>query len=190
MGFTPLEGLVMATRAGSVDPGLLLWLVEHAGLAPRELSRGLEHASGLLGLAGTADLRAVLERAEAGDERAALARGVYLHRLCTGIGAMTAALGGLDALAFTGGAGERSCALRAYVGAALEFIGVAVDPQANAQATGDADISAPGATVATWVVTSREDLQIAHDVRALLTNASSGGTSAPDPGGSRHDDRH
>ena len=94
MGFTPLEGLVMATRSGSVDPGLLLWLLEQTGMAELELARALEHESGLLGLAGTADMREVLARAGDGDEPRELALDVYVHRLRAGIAAMAAALGG------------------------------------------------------------------------------------------------
>ena len=112
MGFTPNEGLVMATRSGSVDPGLLLWLEEHVGMPPSELASTLEHRSGLLGLSGTADMRAVLEAESQGDADAALAIGVYLHRLRAGIAAMVAALGGLDVLVFTGGVGERSAPVR------------------------------------------------------------------------------
>src|SRR4029079_18643105 len=113
MGFTPLEGLVMATRSGSVDPGLLLWLEEHAGLAPSELASILEHRSGLLGLAGDADMRAVLAAEDAGAEAAHVADEVSLHLLRAGIGAMATALDGLDVLVFTGGVGERSAPIRA-----------------------------------------------------------------------------
>ena len=116
MGFTPLEGLVMATRSGSVDPGMLLWLMEHEGLSPGELSDALEHRSGLLGLAGSADMREIVERAAAGEPPARLALDVYVHRLRAGIAAMAAALGGLDALVFTGGVGEHSEAVRAAGG--------------------------------------------------------------------------
>lgn len=169
MGFTPLEGLVMATRSGDVDPGLVLWLLEHAGVDLREMAETLEHGSGLLGLAGSGDMRFVLERAAAGDERAALARDVYLHRLRAGIAAMAAALGGIDVLAFTGGVGENAAEVRSGAAAGLGFLGVAIDSDRNAQARGDADISAEAAQVKTYVVTSREDLEIAAEVRALLS---------------------
>lgn len=168
MGFTPLEGLVMATRSGSVDPGLPLWLVEHAGLGAHEVARALEHESGLLGLAGTADLREVLRRAEDGDAAAVLARDVHAHRLRAGIAAMTASLGGLDALVFTGGAGERAAAVRAAAAEGLAFLGVAVDAARNARARPDAEIGADGAAVRTLVLAAREDLEIARQVRALL----------------------
>src|SRR5215210_7540118 len=105
MGFTPLEGLVMATRSGSVDPGLLLWLQRHEGISSEEMADALEHESGLLGIAGTADMRELLAR---NDPDAQLALGVYIHRLRAGIAAMVASLGGLDALVFTGGVGERA----------------------------------------------------------------------------------
>jgi acetate kinase len=168
MGFTPLDGLVMATRSGSVDPGLLLWLLERGGLSSAQLADGLQHEAGLLGLTGTADLREVQRRADAGDRDAALGLDVYVHRLRAAIAAMAAALGGLDALAFTGGVGEHAPTVRARVAAGLSFLGVAIDAHANAVARADADISAPGAAVATHVVSAREDLEIAGQVRALL----------------------
>jgi acetate kinase len=147
MGFTPLEGLVMATRSGSVDPGLLLWLEEHVGMPPAELARALEHESGLLGLAGDADMQAVLAAEEAGSADAALAVGVYLHRLRAGIAAMTASLGGLDVLVFTGGVGEHSAPIRERASDGLGFL---------------------GAGVTTLVIPAREDLQIAREVRSVL----------------------
>jgi acetate kinase len=168
MGFTPLEGLVMATRSGSVDPGLLLWLLERESVSVGEMAEALEHDAGLLALAGTADMREVLERADT-DGRARLALDVYVHRLRAGIAAMAAALGGLDALVFTGGVGERAAAVRAGAADGLAFLGVAIDPAANA-AVGDtdADVSAPGAAARTLVVRAREDLEIAGQVRAVL----------------------
>jgi acetate kinase len=168
MGFTPLEGLVMATRSGSVDPGLLVWLLEHEALTTTELGHALDHESGLLGLAGTADMREVLARAGALDPAATLARDVYLHRLRAAIAAMAAAMGGLDALAFTGGVGERSAEIRASAAGGLGFLGVAIDPEDNAGAAGDAEISATAAPVRTVVIHAREDLQIAHEVRRVV----------------------
>jgi acetate kinase len=170
MGFTPLDGLVMATRSGSVDPGLVLWLEEHAGMPPGELAATLESRSGLLGLTGTSDMREVLSRAAAGDSRAVLGRDVYLHRLRGCIAAMAAAMDGLDALVFTGGVGERSPEIRSRAAAGLGFLGVQVDAARNA-ASPDADdyeISAPGAPVRTFVIAAREDKQIAAEVRQVL----------------------
>jgi acetate kinase len=168
MGFTPLEGLVMATRSGSVDPGLLLWLLERSRLSERDLARALEHESGLLGLAGSADMREVQTRAAGGEEDAMLALEVYLHRLRAAIAAMAAALGGLDALVFTGGVGEHAAEIRARAVEGLEFLGLAIDPAHNAAAAGDADITADGARAATLVLRAREDVEIARQTRRVL----------------------
>jgi acetate kinase len=168
MGFTPLEGLVMATRSGSVDPGLVLWLEEHEHLTAHEIATALERRSGLTALAGTADMRQVQEAAGRGDPDASLALGVYLHRLAAGVAAMTAATGGLDALVFTGGVGENSAGVRGAAAERLAWLGVAVDPARNEAAHGDADVSAAGAAVRCLVVAAREDLQIAGEVRRLL----------------------
>jgi acetate kinase len=169
MGFTPLEGLVMATRSGSVDPGMLLWLLEHEGLSPGELADALEHRSGLLGLADSADMHEVVERADEDDPTAGLALDVYIHRLRAGIAAMAAALGGLDALVFTGGVGEHSAAVRERAAAGLGFLGVAVDEVRNREIQGNGEIGAQGAEVRTLVLTAREDIEIARQVRTLLS---------------------
>ena len=162
MGFTPLEGLVMNTRAGSVDPGLVLWLINEAGLAPAEVAEGLERHSGLAGLSGTSgDLRHI----GAGT----LAFDVYVHRLRREIAAMAAALDGLDALVFTGGVGEHQPVVRAGAGAGLRFLGVDIDAAKNAVASGDAEIGVAGGPVRSVVVTAREDLEISRQVRAVLT---------------------
>jgi acetate kinase len=168
MGFTPLEGLVMATRSGSVDPGLLLWLLERTELSERELAVALEHDSGLLGLAGSADMRDVVAGAAKGEPRARLALDVYVHRLRSGIGSMAAALGGLDVLAFTGGVGEHSQEIRAAAVEGLGFLGAAINKSANAGGGGDRDISAATANVSTLVVKAREDVEIAEQTRRVL----------------------
>ena len=170
MGFTPLEGLVMATRSGSVDPGLLLWLLEHTPLSEREMGDALEHRSGLRGLAGTPDLREVIERAGRDDADAVLALGVLEHRLRASIAAMAAALGGLDVLVFTGGVGEHAPLVRAHAAGGLRFLGVGLDEAANEAATADADITATGAAVRTLVVTAREDLEMARQARAVVAS--------------------
>lgn len=165
MGFTPLEGLVMATRSGSVDPGLLLWVQERAGVSAAELSAALEHRSGLLGLAGNADLQVVLEAEAGGDPRAALAVEVYLHRLRAAVASMAAAMGGLDVLVFTGGVGEHSAPIRLRAAEGLGFLGVAVDAPENEAARPDCDISTAGSAARVLVIEAREDLQIAAEVR-------------------------
>jgi len=168
MGFTPLDGLVMATRSGSVDPGLLLWLEEHVGMPPSELASNLEHRSGLLGLAGTADMREVLEMEARGEPSAVLAAGVYLHRLRAAIASMVAALGGLDVLVFTGGVGERSAPVRLRSTEGLEFLGVKIDRTANDAARPDQELTAAGARARTFVIEAREDLEIARGVCQVL----------------------
>lgn len=168
MGFTPLEGLVMATRSGSIDPSVPLWLLANAGLTRAEVQEALERDSGLVGLAGTADMREVLRRAANGDAGAALARDVYVHALRAGIARMTASMGGVDALVFTGGVGEGSSEIRSLAAAGLEFLGIRLDEPRNLQAAGDADISAAGASVRALVVQAREDLQMARETRVLL----------------------
>lgn len=169
MGFTPLEGLVMATRSGSVDPGLVLWLMERTGLSEREIAHALEHESGLLGLGGSADMRAILSGARRGERDETLALGVYLHRLRAGIAAMAASLGGIDVLAFTGGVGERSAALRQAAAAGLSFLGVELSREANEDGRGDRDISAADAPVRAVLVRAREDLVIAREVASVLS---------------------
>ena len=165
MGFTPLEGLVMATRSGSVDPGLLLWLLEREAMDERALAEALEHESGLRGLAGSGDMREVIADAAAGDERARLAFDVYIHRLRGLIASMAAAAGGIDALVFTGGVGENSSAVRAAAVEGLGFLGLALDPERNEQARPDGRVDEPGSVARVLVIAAREDLEIAHLVR-------------------------
>ncbi|SFN90799.1 MULTISPECIES: acetate/propionate family kinase [Actinomadura] len=167
MGFTPLEGLVMASRAGSIDPGIPLWLIKH-GLTAEEVNRALERDSGLRGLTGTGDMRRIRELAAAHDVAALAALDVYHHRLRACAAAMTASLGGLDALVFTGGVGEHDPSVRMRLAEDLGHLGAAVDPDRNAAADGDTDITHAGAAVRTLVVTAREDLEIAAAVRNCL----------------------
>lgn len=161
MGFTPLDGLVMASRSGSLDPGAVLWLAEHTG---EDVAAVLAHESGLLGLSGTADMRELLRRVDDADERAGFALDVYLHRLVSLLGGCVAALGGLDALAFSGGIGEHSDRIRELVADRLAWLGVAIDPAASGE-----EITGDGAGVRTFVVHAREDLQMAAELRRLLT---------------------
>jgi len=164
MGFTPLEGLVMATRSGDVDPGLLLWLQQNGDVGVAELNDTLERRSGLAGLTGTSgDMRDVLARADAGDDAARLAYDVWLHRLRAAVAAMAAAMDGVDALAFTAGIGEHAARALADACAGLAFLGLSVDDEPNDRTTGDGVIGE-----AVVVVTAREDRQIAAEVRALL----------------------
>jgi acetate kinase len=168
MGFTPLQGLVMATRSGDLDPGLLLWLEEHAHMPPGALADTLEHHSGLLGLSGTADMAEVLTRMTQGDEAAELAFAVYQHRLRAAIASMVASMGGIDALVFTGGVGEHAPIVREKAAAGLGFLGIDVNADLNRAAVPDREIGASDAKVRTLVIEAREDLQIASEVRQVL----------------------
>jgi acetate kinase len=185
MGFTPLEGLVMATRAGSVDPGLVLWLLANTELSVDQVNNALEHESGLLGLSeSTGDLQRLLQLEEAGDPRARLAISVYAHRLASLVAAMTVSLGGLDVVTFTGGVGENSSRIRALAVERLSHLGLAIDQSLDDAAEGDVDISAPGSGVRVLVLRSREDLEIARLVRSVVSQDQSGprrGSSDPGP---------
>lgn len=177
MGFTPLEGLVMATRSGSVDPGLVTYLLRQ-GIGLEELDDALERHSGLVALAGTGDMRTLLDRLETGEKAAEAALGVYLHHLVAGVAAMAAALGGLDVLSFTGGVGERAAEVRRRAAARLSFLGVTLDEEANAALSGEGEVGAAGAAVRTVVVSAREDLEIARLVESVLDQAGSFGSDA------------
>jgi acetate kinase len=174
MGFTPLEGLVMATRSGSVDPGAVLAMQQRHGLSAAEVERALTHQSGLLGLAGTADMRQIVDRADGGDGNARLALEVYVHRLRSSIAAMAAAMGGVDALTFSGGVGENAPSVRAEAAAGLAFLGVAVDDAANRSAAADREISAVGSQVRTFVIRAREDVEIADACRRVMSDHRAG----------------
>ncbi len=178
MGFTPLDGLVMATRSGSVDPGLVPWLIEHAHLSASEVATALEQASGLLALAGTADMRVVEAGVARSDSDAVLAFDTYIHRLVGGVATMTAALGGIDILAFTGGVGEHSALVRRRAAEHLDFLGVGIGGT-NDHADSDCDITAAGRPVSTVVITAREDLQIAREARRVLAAASPSSDLSP-----------
>ncbi|MFB9907627.1 acetate/propionate family kinase [Allokutzneria oryzae] len=170
MGFTPVDGLVQGTRCGSLDPGLVLWLLDGRGLTRAQVADGLGHQSGLLALAGTADMRAVLRRRAEGDERCAQAVDVYLHRLCASVAGMAAAMNGLDLLVFTGGIGENSAELRAEAAHRLAWLGVAVDELVNTTTVrgADGEISPATAQVRVVVVRAREDIEIAAQTRSVL----------------------
>ena len=171
MGFTPTEGLVMATRPGDVDPGAIAWVAAH-GVAPRELADALERRSGLLGLSGglTGDMRVLLQHRARGDPAAILAVDVYVHRLRAKIAAMTAATDGTDAVVFTAGVGENASEIRGEACQHLEWIGISIDDDINrAVGSDDVDISRDGAKVRTLVVHAREDLVIAAGCRTALS---------------------
>jgi acetate kinase len=163
MGFTPLEGVPMATRAGSLDPGALLYLLRH-GVSVAELDHALEHESGLTALGRSGDVKTLEQDGSAG---ARLALDIYCYRVAQAVAAMTVALGGLDALAFTGGVGEHSAFVRAAVCGRLTLLGVDLDPAANDAVDGEAEIGTPSSPVRVQVVNSREDIVVARACREV-----------------------
>jgi acetate kinase len=163
MGLTPLEGLVMGTRAGDIDPGALIYLARQKGMSVDEIDADLNGESGLEGLCGVSDLRDVLQREAAGDPRARLALDVYVYRIRKYIGAYTAALGHVDAIIFTAGVGENSPDIRERACAGLETLGVELDGALNRSPSNDARaIHREGAPVAVLVVPTNEELEIAE----------------------------
>jgi len=169
MGFTPLEGLVMGSRSGDLDPAIALHMARVGGMDWNSLDQALNQASGLKGLAGVSDMREILQRAAAGDAAAKLALDVYCYRIKKYIGAYYAALGRVDALVFTGGVGENAAPVRSQACAGLASLGIAIDEAKNTQALEEsATIQKSGAGVAVLVVRTNEALQIARAVRALL----------------------
>jgi acetate kinase len=162
MGFTPLEGIMMGTRSGSIDPGIPIYLVRHRGYGADRLDRALNKESGLKGVSGiSGDMREIVAAMQAGHARAALAFDIYVYRLVGAIGAMTASLGGLDALVFTAGIGENCAPLREQACRRLEFLGVRLDLEKNAAPTMDSDIAAPDSRVRVVVLHAEEDWEIA-----------------------------
>jgi acetate kinase len=166
MGFTPMDGLVMATRTGRIDPGAVLWLAENTD---EDLPRVLARESGLLGLAGTADMREVLSRRGAGDPEATLALDVYLHRFAAEAAGMAAALAGLDVVVLTGGVGEGGPLVQSLLVERLAWLGVRMDEHAPGSDEGGVqDVTAEGSTARVLVVHAREDLQMVREVAAAL----------------------
>jgi acetate kinase len=170
MGLTPLEGLVMGTRCGDIDPSVILQIMAKEGLTLHEANSLLNKHSGLQGLSGTSsDMRDLIEKGGEDNERVELAIDVYCYRLTKYIGAYAAALGGLDALVFTAGVGENSAMIRGKVCAGLEFMGIELDPQANEQAVGtEALISKKGGRVKVFAIPTNEELVIAKDTEKIV----------------------
>ncbi len=173
MGFTPLEGLMMGTRSGTVDPGMLVYLLRHKGLDVSAVDKALNYESGLLGLSGvSSDMRQVLA-ALAGNPDARLAIDVYVHRIRQTVGAMAATLGGIDALVFTAGVGEHAPEIRRRVCKNLDFLGLELDRSANETCKPDADIAVPASAGRILVIATNEDLTIMRETRQLLASSTS-----------------
>lgn len=170
MGFTPLDGLVMATRSGSVDPSIVLHVQHHHGLTADRVETALNRESGLLGLSGiSGDMRQVLAATQAGDEHAQLALAVYSRRVRQAIGALSVTLGGIDALVFTAGVGEHAHEVREFICTGLECLGVELDSQANAACRPDADVARPSSRARILVVATREDLTMLREVIQVMS---------------------
>jgi len=173
MGFTPLEGLMMGTRSGSIDPGILTYLMRERSLQAQEIDDVLNKESGLLGISGiSGDMRDILSSMKQGHSRAKLAFDIYVHRLQAGIGAMVSVLGGIDALVFTAGVGENSAEVRAAACAPLRFLGLKLDDAVNAQRGPDGDIAASDSAVRVLVIRAQEDWAIAKECWRLMLEVS------------------
>ena len=172
MGFTPLEGLMMGTRSGSVDPGILTYLMRERGLKAQEIDDVLNKASGLVGISGVSgDMREIQAAMKQGHARAKLAFDIYVHRLQAGIGAMVAVLGGIDALIFSAGVGENSPEVRDAVCQRLLFLGIKLDSAANTRSLPDGSIAAPESAVRVLIIRAQEDWAIAGECWRLSRTA-------------------
>jgi acetate kinase len=168
MGFTPLEGLMMATRSGSLDPGVILHLMNEHGISAASIGETLNRHSGLLGVSGlSADMRTILAAADGGDEHATLALTMYCHRVRQAIGGLTVTLGGIDALVFTAGVGENSAEVRRMICNGLECLGLRLDQKRNRSCHTDTDIALSDSPARILVIKAREDLSM---LRAMMIN--------------------
>lgn len=178
MGFTPLDGLMMGTRSGAVDPGILTYLMREKKLDGKAIDNLLNSKAGLLGISGvSADMREIVAAVQSGNQRAQLAFHIFVHRLRAGIGSMLAILDGADALIFTGGIGENSTEVRAAACANLSFAGLALDPEKNVSAHPDQEISSPQSKVRVLVIRAQEDWAIAKECWQLLAHPDTASSS-------------
>jgi acetate kinase len=167
MGVTPLEGIMMGTRCGSIDPAIIPIIMKNESLSPDEVAAVMNKKSGMLGLTGTSDNRTIEKRAKKGDERAKLVENMLCHQLTKYIGGYAAAMGGLDAVVFTGGIGENNPHYRTKVVEKLEFLGTKIDEEKNKLRGEEVEISVPGSKVRVFVIPTNEELMIARDTKEL-----------------------
>ncbi len=171
MGFTPLEGLVMGTRSGAIDPAIIPFLMKKEGMTPEQIDNYLNKKSGVLGLSGvSSDFRDIEEAAKNGNERAQLALDIFAYKVRKFIGSYTAAMGGVDAIVFTAGLGENSIAMRDKICQGLEFLGTRIDPGKNNVRGKAAEISVDGAKVKIFVIPTNEELVIARDTKEICSS--------------------
>jgi acetate kinase len=170
MGFTPLDGLMMATRCGSIDPSIVLHVQDHHGLTPAQVETALNRESGLLGVSGiSADMREILKAAKDGHEQARLALGIYTHRVRQAIGALTVTMGGIDALVFTAGVGENAAEVRQTICAGLHCLGLNLDGNANTLSRPDADIATTHSQGRIYIIATREDVTMLREVLEVMS---------------------
>jgi acetate kinase len=168
MGFTPLDGVMMATRSGAVDPGMLLYLVRH-GVDVERFYDTLEHRSGMLGVSGvSSDVRRVLQAAAEGNKQAQLAYEMFVYSVTRVVGSMIAVLGGVDTLTFTGGVGEHQPPVRMQVAGSLACLGIRLNAELNESGEGDRDVSLEASQARVLVIKSREDLSILREINSLM----------------------
>lgn len=168
MGVTPLEGIIMGTRCGSIDPAIVPIIMKNENLTPDEIDTVMNKKSGMLGLTGTSDNRTIEQRAKQGDERAKLVESMLCHQLTKYIGGFAAAMGGLDAVVFTGGIGENNPQYRTRVAQKLEFLGTAINEETNKLRGEEVEISVPGSKVRMFVIPTNEELMIAQDTKEIV----------------------
>lgn len=181
MGFTPLEGLMMATRSGSIDPGILLHVQQHHGLTAKQVLNSLNHDSGLLGLSGlSADMRKIVAASNEGNSQAQLAHAVYARRVRQAIGGLAVTMGGIDVLIFTAGVGENSADTRALICSGLECLELELDPESNANCQPDADIAKGSSRGRILIISTREDLTMLHEIQAVIGLPTKGSVNPKD----------
>jgi acetate kinase len=175
MGLTPLEGVVMGTRTGDMDPAVLLHIMEKQKLTPQEMNKLLNNMSGVKGISGISnDMRLLIEKAAEGNQRAQLALDIFVYRIVKYIGAYVAAMGGADAIVFTGGIGENATAIRARILEPLAFLGAELDPVRNASDAKEKVVTTDGSRIAAWVVPTNEELSIAQKTKAIVESGTGG----------------
>ena len=168
MGLTPLEGIMMGTRCGSIDPAIVTTIMKSRNLSPEEMDNLMNKKSGMLGLAGTSDNRTIENRAKQGEERAMLVESILCHQLIKYIGGFAAAMGGIDAVVFTGGIGENNPQYRTRVAKNIAFLGTDIDEEKNHIRGEEVEISVPGSKVKMYVIPTNEELVIARDTKAIV----------------------
>ncbi len=170
MGLTPLEGIIMGTRCGSIDPAIVPTIMKEHNLTPDEVDTLMNKKSGMLGIAGTSDNRTIEKRAKEGDPRAKLVESMLCHQLTKYIGGFAAAMGGVDAVVFTGGIGENNPQYRTRVAEKLEFLGTKIDEEKNKLRGEEVDISTPDSKLKMFVIPTNEELMIAKDTYEIVTS--------------------